>query len=232
MKANPPTLPITEAIILAGGLGTRLKSVIHDIPKCLAPINDVPFLDFVLKYGHNQGIKKFVISVGHLREKIYEFIDGQDYPFEIEYCIESEPLGTGGAIKKSLTHCTTPQVLILNGDTLFNYALVDIPTCDCAIFLKPMQHFDRYGSVTIDEDHRIISFREKQAMDYGLINTGAYIIEREHMQSLELGDKFSFEKDYLELFLNTLNIKGIVQDAYFIDIGIPSDYERAQIELC
>ncbi len=226
-----PNVQITEAIILAGGLGTRLQSVIYDIPKCLAPVNGVPFLDYVLRYAHKQGIVRFVLSVGHLREKIYAFIESQDYPFEIDYCVEEEPLGTGGGIKKSLTHCLTPHVLVLNGDTMFHYDLTKVILSDCNIFLKPMHDFDRYGSVLIDDQNRIISFQEKQAVAYGLINTGAYVIERGHIDDLPLNDKFSFEKDYLESYLGELIFTGIVIDAYFIDIGIPEDYTRAQVEL-
>jgi D-glycero-alpha-D-manno-heptose 1-phosphate guanylyltransferase len=228
---NAKKTKLTEAIVLAGGLGTRLRGVVQDVPKCLAPVCDVPFLDYVLRYAHRQGISRFVLSVGYKYEMIQDFVAEQKYPFEIDYCIETKPLGTGGAIKKSLRLCKTNHVLVLNGDTMFAYDISKISLSDCAIFLKPMIDFDRYGSVQTDEKGRIVHFREKQNMKSGLINTGAYIIERKHIDDLPLPEKFSFEKDYLEHFVSDLKFIGIPLDAYFIDIGIPEDYQKAQIEL-
>jgi D-glycero-alpha-D-manno-heptose 1-phosphate guanylyltransferase len=223
--------PVQEAIVLAGGFGTRLSSVVNDVPKCLAKVNGIPFLDYVLKYAYKQGVTRFILSVGYKKEMIFDFITSQSYPFEVVYCEEDEPLGTGGAIKKSLTFCHSENILVLNGDTLFEYSLNSVQLSDCSIFLKPMRNFDRYGSVNIDDDSKIISFQEKKKMEEGLINSGAYILNKNAVFKLNLKEKFSFEKDFLEKYILQLHFIGLIQDAYFIDIGIPEDYEKAQIEL-
>ncbi len=231
MQNKEQNSKITEAIVLAGGFGTRLASVVSDVPKCLAPINGIPFLDFVLQYGFKQGIKKFILSVGYKKELIIDFIASKNYEFEVCFCEEDEPLGTGGAIQKSLSICDTNYVLALNGDTLFEYQLDNVELSDCSIFLKPMKDFDRYGSVEIDNNCRIKSFKEKQKIEEGLINSGVYVIDKNNLLDLALPEKFSFEKDYLERYVSTLNFIGLPLDAYFIDIGIPQDFARAQDEL-
>ena len=151
--------------------------------------------------------------------------------------VEEEPLGTGGAIKLACGLATEKNVLILNGDTLFNvdikelFAFHKTNRADCTLSLKPMHNFDRYGVVELDTDHAITSFKEKRQYKNGLINGGVYILNRKNFLQEELPLKFSFEKDYLEQYLNKRKICGVVQDEYFIDIGIPEDYEKAQKEL-
>jgi D-glycero-alpha-D-manno-heptose 1-phosphate guanylyltransferase len=228
---------IQEAIILAGGLGTRLRSVVEDVPKCLAPINGIPFLEYVIDYADGAGIEHIIFSVGYKKELIQQYIDAQDYDFKVSYCIEASPLGTGGAIKKSMSLASTDQVLVLNGDTLYEYDVEklwekqEFGFGDCTLCLKPMQTFERYGSVICNQQHKIISFKEKQFIEKGFINTGVYAIDRERFLQEKLPAKFSFEKDYLEAKVNTHNFLGLINDNYFIDIGIPEDFAKAQIEL-
>jgi D-glycero-alpha-D-manno-heptose 1-phosphate guanylyltransferase len=228
---------IQEAIILAGGLGTRLQGVVHDVPKCLAPINGIPFLEYVIDYADGAGIEHIIFSVGYKKELIKKYVDAQDYDFKITYVEEATPLGTGGAIKKSMAKASTDQILVLNGDTLFEYDIEKLwerqeyGFGDCTLCLKPMENFERYGSVICDKQHKIISFKEKQFINKGFINTGVYAIDRERFIQEKLPTKFSFEKDYLEAKVNTNNFLGFVENKYFIDIGIPEDYAKAQIEL-
>ncbi len=225
-----------DAIILAGGLGTRLQSVVSDVPKCMAIVNGVPFLEYVLHYGYQQGITKFILSVGYKSEIIEEYISKQHYPFTIVCSKEIEPLGTGGAILNSLVHTTQTNVLVLNGDTYFAYTLNETAllqfknNVSCTLFLKEMEQIDRYGIVTTD-GKKITAFYEKQFVAKGLINTGVYILNTQHFATLKLNNKFSFEKDYLEKYVQQLHFEAIPQNGYFIDIGIPTDYAKAQIDL-
>ncbi len=154
-----------------------------------------------------------------------------------QFSIEEEPLGTGGAVKLACNMATEKNVLILNGDTLFKIeidkltAFHDTHSADCTLALKPMQDFDRYGVVNLNNDNSIASFKEKQYYKSGLINGGVYALNVAGFLQQELPQKFSFEKDYLEQYFEKRKMYGVVQDVYFIDIGIPEDFERAQREL-
>ncbi|HVG42603.1 MAG TPA: HAD-IIIA family hydrolase, partial [Chitinophagaceae bacterium] len=151
--------------------------------------------------------------------------------------IEEEPLGTGGAIKAALQQAATDNVLIANGDTLFKISVMQLLTVHqannaaCTLALKPLQHFDRYGVVELDKEGCILSFKEKKYYDQGLINGGIYLVNKTAFLSKNLPEKFSFEKDYLETFTNEGLFNGVVQQGYFIDIGIPEDFEKAQVDL-
>lgn len=226
-----------EAIILVGGLGTRLQSVIKDVPKPMADINGKPFLEYILKFLHKYGYKKIVLSVGYKKESIIEYFGNSYLSMQITYCLEDSPLGTGGAIKKALTYTSSENVLVLNGDTFFNCDLtkmmnahIKADTC-ITMALKPMQKFDRYGSVLVDSDS-IIMFEEKGYKEIGLINAGIYILSRSIIKSFKENlDIFSFEKDFLEKYIADLKPNAYIEDRYFIDIGIPNDYEKAKKEL-
>lgn len=228
---------IKEAIILAGGLGTRLRSVVSELPKCMAPVAGKPFLHFVIEQLKRQGINPFIFSLGYKHELIEEWLNAQYSMLNIQCSIEDEPLGTGGAVKLACSQATGKNILILNGDTFFNIDLEllsvfhETMNADCTLSLKPMQDFDRYGVVEINHDHNITSFREKSHYAEGFINGGIYALNREKFLQEDLPQKFSFEKDYLEQYFTRRKMVGLVQDEYFIDIGIPEDYERAQKEL-
>lgn len=226
-----------SVIILAGGLGTRLRSAVPGLPKCMAPVNGKPFIGFVIDYFLSQGVRQFILSLGYMHEVITEFVD-KEYPdLKVVYSIEQEPLGTGGAIRLACTKATGASVLVTNGDTLFKVSTATIldfhlkHAADCTLSLKPMKNFSRYGVVTLNNDGSIESFKEKQYYARGLINGGLYALNVRAFLNEELTEKFSFEKDYLEKFFAQRKMFGIPQDAYFIDIGIPEDYARAQEEL-
>lgn len=228
---------IREAIILAGGLGTRLRSAVPDVPKCMAPVNDKPFLSYVINYLQAEGITHFIFSLGYKNEVITAFLEKEFPCLLYKTSVEEEPLGTGGAIKKALTIAKDKCVLIANGDTLFKIdvellgGIHSASGAECTLSLKPMTNFDRYGVVEIDECSVIKSFKEKQFYETGLINGGMYAIHKNKFSEENLPEKFSFEKDYLEKFYKIRRMFGVVQDEYFIDIGIPKDYARAQEEL-
>jgi D-glycero-alpha-D-manno-heptose 1-phosphate guanylyltransferase len=226
---------IRECIILAGGLGTRLRTTVPDLPKCMAPVAGKPFLHYVVKHFQGEGVEKFIFSLGYMHEIILDFLY-KNYPSsQIDYVIEEEALGTGGAIRLACEKATGQHVLVTNGDTLFRIDAGSLAEfhlqqkADCTLCLKPMKNFDRYGLVEID-NNTIVSFREKQYYDEGLINGGIYALEINHFIKKDWPLKFSFEKDYLEKFCSEGKVYGQVQDEYFIDIGIPEDYEKAQVD--
>lgn len=196
-----------EVIILAGGLGTRLRSVVSEVPKCMAPVAGKPFLWYLLKYLTCYDVTKVILSVGYLREVIYKWIDEVkgDFPFDFDYAVEEEPLGTGGGIKLALAKTSRNDVLVLNGDTYFDVDLNrfyeqhrECPS-SVSLALKSMEEFDRYGAVETDERHIIAAFYEKQYCKAGLINGGVYFINKLNMDYKALPTKFSFEKEVLEL---------------------------------
>jgi D-glycero-alpha-D-manno-heptose 1-phosphate guanylyltransferase len=227
---------INEAIILAGGLGTRLKDSVPNLPKPMAPIAGKPFLYYVLDYLKQAGIKTAILSVGHLHEAVSEFFGTRFKGIQLEYVIESVPLGTGGAIKLALGEVKSSSVAILNGDTFFPVPLREMydfhkyKDADITLALKPMQKFDRYGTIEMAGD-RVKTFHEKTYLDYGLINGGIYIAKKNILAGTEWPEKFSFEKEFLERKASNLLFAGFTCDQYFIDIGIPEDYAKAEKEL-
>jgi D-glycero-alpha-D-manno-heptose 1-phosphate guanylyltransferase len=228
---------IKECIILAGGLGTRLRSAVPDLPKCMAPVAGKPFLAHVIEYFQKQGVEKFIFSLGYKSDVIQDYLEAEYPALQKQYVIEKDPLGTGGAIQLACRQATEKNVLILNGDTLFSIQLPALTAfheqhqAHCTLALKPMQHFERYGVVEIADNGAIKSFKEKQFYESGLINGGIYALQVEAFLKEGLPEKFSFEKDYLEKLYTVRPMYGVVQDEYFIDIGIPEDFEKANREL-
>ncbi len=232
---------IKEAIILAGGLGTRLRSVISDTPKCLAPVAGEPFLHYLIDFLQKSGIENFIFSVGYQHEAIEKYLKNNYSGINYSISSEAEPLGTGGAIKLSCSRASGKKVIVCNGDTLFKIdcnALSDFhikKNAACTLALKPMKNFDRYGLVELNADNSVKTFREKQFYQSGLINGGVYALNVEEFLKENLPETFSFEKEYLEKNVHRQTdtkskLYGMIQDEYFIDIGIPEDYERAQNE--
>ena len=220
-----------EAIILAGGLGTRLRSVVSEVPKCMAPVAGKPFLEYVLEWLSRFDIDHVVLSVGYLKEVIFQYVESRSWPFEISYAIEEEPLGTGGGIRLALSRCRGDHVYVLNGDTFFNVDLDALPfAAPVTLALKPMRDFDRYGAVDWDGE-LVTGFREKEACAEGLINGGVYAIDRSQLDLALYPKRFSFEQELLVPLSRLKLVSGRVQEGYFIDIGIPEDYARAQREL-
>lgn len=239
---------IKEAIILAGGLGTRLRDAVPELPKCMAPVGGRPFIHYVTDYFRQAGIRHFIFALGYKSAYFDKFFaesfpsgspgaDGAGSSNTGSYSVslEQEPLGTGGAIRQACTLARTGTVLILNGDTYFRIDLAALSAfhaekdADCSLCLKPMRNFDRFGVVELDESQRVSSFREKQHYTSGLINGGVYALNTQRFLDEDLPEKFSFEKDYLEK--GDRQLFGLMQDTYFIDIGIPEDYQRVQQEI-
>jgi D-glycero-alpha-D-manno-heptose 1-phosphate guanylyltransferase len=222
-----------ECIILAGGFGTRLQSVVNDVPKSMAIVAGKPFLYHLFDYLEKEGFDHIILSLGYKAEVIIQWLELQNRRFGISYVIEDIPLGTGGAIKYAFSRIESEKAFVVNGDTFYDVdtnAMMSLhieKRADISIALKPMTDFDRYGSVTIDNEKRIISFNEKQYCKEGLINGGIYIIDNSVFKEVSLPQKFSFEKEIMESHIQDLKIYGFEQDSYFIDIGIPVDFEKA-----
>lgn len=227
---------LKEAIILAGGFGTRLKSVVNDVPKPMAPINNEPFLNYVFDYLKHYQIEHVVLSTGYLSEKIVEYYKTEYKGIKVSYAKEETPLGTGGGIRLAMTKCTTKDVLVLNGDSFFD---VDINThyknhiskrADCTLALRKVDDAARYGTIVLGSENIIETFKEKDNIEQaGLINGGVYILNREvYFNKTDEVAPFSIEKDFYEKKIKELQIFGFEYDGYFIDIGIPEDYKKAQ----
>lgn len=228
---------IREAIILAGGLGTRLRSAVPDLPKCMAPVGGRPFIAYLTEHFRRAGIRRFIFALGYKHDAFEEFFRSQFPDGGYIVSLEEEPLGTGGAIRQACTLAKEETLLILNGDTFYRIELEALSAfhqekdADCSLCLKPLVDFDRFGVVGLDNDQRVRFFREKQYYPEGLINGGVYALNSSRFLREDLPARFSFEKDYLEEVLDTRRIYGIQQDHYFIDIGIPEDYRRIQNEI-
>ena len=225
-----------EAIILAGGLGTRLKSIMPDIPKPLAPINNRPFLDYLFDYLIQQNIKKVVISVYYQYELIKKQYNFKYQNLDISYSIDSTALGTGGAIQKALEISQSSDVFIINGDTFFNIDLNQLlhehknKDNVITIALKPMKNFDRYGIVETDDNGQVIKLKVKQYCNYGKIDGGIYLVNRSISDLFKNLKKFSFN-DFIMTNINNLRVGSLLCDELFIDIGTPEDFAKANLIL-
>jgi len=222
-----------EAIVLAGGLGTRLQHVLPDIPKCMAPVNGKPFLTYVLDALEKQNLDKVILSVGYRKDHIINYFGSNYRSLKIIYSIENEPLGTGGAIKSALRYCDNKHIFILNGDTYFKPeldAMSDLhkkSAADITIAVKYLADTERYGLVVADQHGKIVEFREKDKLTgNGWINGGIYLVRTAVFDNFQQ-QKFSIENDVFKVSCDKLHLQAFQTDAFFLDIGIPEDYKRA-----
>jgi len=222
-----------DAIILAGGKGTRLKNIISNVPKPLAPINGIPFLDLLISFLQTKKeIQKIILAVGYEKQKI---IDRYKNLKNLFFSEENIPLGTGGAIKKALNLTNSANVLVLNGDTYVEYSLSEFlnfhlqKQADISILSNYKKNIDRYGSLNLDkETKKIIDFEEKKEKKDGFINSGVYLIKKNIFDIFNLNESFSLEKDFFSLTTKRKNIYGYETSSPFIDIGTEKSYLAAQ----
>lgn len=221
-----------EAIVLAGGLGTRLSHVLSDVPKPMASVCGRPFLRYILDNIIMQGIDKIILAVGYKQECICSYFGNSYRGAQIIYSSENKPLHTGGAIKKAIMHCNQKNVFIVNGDTYFDVDLIKMLKFhkythgDITIATKIMSNFDRYGTVKKNCD-RVVAFEEKKPTSCGIINGGIYLLNKDLLNIVDQ-ESFSFEREILEKHVNDLRVCAFESDGYFIDIGVPTDYLQAQ----
>ncbi|WP_233807104.1 nucleotidyltransferase family protein [Paraburkholderia sp. HP33-1] len=222
-------------LILAGGFGTRLRSVLGDeCPKALAPIGGRPFLGWLLQALARQGVPEAVLSLGFGRDSIRDFVASSRPDIAVSFVEEREPLGTGGAIIHALRSYGVPATLVMNGDTLCEVDLsalsAHLQETDADIVMAATHVADasRYGTIDIDaKTGRLAAFKEKHE-GAGLINAGVYAINATRLLSRDFPEKFSFERDFLEKSLSSVDVRVYAQVGEFIDIGVPQDYARAQ----
>lgn len=222
-----------EAIILAGGLGTRLRLMVQDLPKPMAPVNGKPFLEYIIKNLIKCGFSRIILSVGFKAEKIEQYFGDSYEGVDLVYSSESEPLGTGGATRLALEHCKENHVYVFNGDTYLDVDVAQIERLwiekgNPIIVGKIMPDASRYG-VIVCCNGRVAGFKEKVKNGSGLINAGCYVLRQHELEAYPIGKKFSLEKDYLEVKVNSqaLNLELFITNGYFIDMGIPESYLEA-----
>jgi len=223
-----------EAIILAGGFGTRLQTVVSDVPKPMAQVAGRPFLEFLVKKLTNSGFKKIVLSVGYKADVVMAHFSRRSFGTEISFCVEDKPLGTGGGIKLAMSKTSGEHVVVLNGDSLFDAPLDKLfqfhlqNKAVATLALRRIDSCERYGRVVCDKSGRIEDFEPKGFTGEGLINGGIYILKRDVFEAMP--ESFSIEEDFFKPRVKEVLMFGLPFDSYFIDIGIPEDYQRAQKE--
>jgi D-glycero-alpha-D-manno-heptose 1-phosphate guanylyltransferase len=221
-----------EAIILAGGFGTRLKEAVPDLPKPMAPIKGKPFLAYLLENLSQKGFKRAILSLGYMPEKIIDYFGTSFNGIEIIYSVEKETLGTGGATKLALERCTQDHVYVINGDTYLDFEIEEIELLwhknhQPMIVGVNVENTSRYGSLEI-VDGRVISFKEKAFIKSGPINAGCYIFRRAQLENCVGNELFSLESDFLANEVRNESFYYFSSRGKFLDIGIPEDYEAAK----
>ena len=234
------------AVILAGGLGVRLRSAYAAGPKSMAPIGKRPFIDYLLSWLQTQGVGDVILCVGYKRSHIQRFVGrGSKWGMRVRYSVEKKLLGTGGAVKQGARLISGETVLVVNGDTF-----VDVSLRALMKFHRSRKAFatlaavrvvdkSRYGSLCLDRNNRVTAFLEKSGRDKDTgsenekryINAGIYIFDRKLLSKIPNRAPVSLEKEVLPSLLTKKRAYGFTSDAYFLDIGVPEDLGRAQHEL-
>lgn len=225
---------MTEAIILAGGLGTRLRTVVTDVPKPMAPIKNRPFLEYLLDYWVIQGVTRFILSIGYKHEIIQAHFGNRYKTADILYSIEEQPLGTGGGLLQAIDKIKSDNYLVINGDTFFAVDLINFSqfhannNADFSIALFTVEQNSRYMGIHLNNQQKISELNVRPE-NSKLINGGVYLIKKNLLaKSNDLQLPLSLEQHLLpNLFENGKNLFGFVTNKPFIDIGIPEDYLRA-----
>ncbi len=222
-----------EAIVLAGGLGTRLRDVVVDLPKPLAPVAGRPFLAYLLDQLAREGMRRVILATGHMAEKIEQAIGDNWQGMDIVYSRETEPLGTGGAIRLAAQRLQGDCAYLTNGDTFVRANLGELEerTRACGLsmgmVLASVPDVARYGAVETNAGH-VVAFREKGSSGAGYINAGTYFLAREAIAGLPKEKSYSFETEVLRPEAMAGRVAAFGESSHFIDIGVPDDYQRAQ----
>lgn len=227
-----------QAVILAGGLGTRLRSVVNDRPKPMALVNGKPFLEYVLKELQRNDISDIIFAIGYKGSLVEEYFgNGFDLGINIQYSYEDGQLGTAGAIKNATNLIKGDGFYVLNGDTYYRINYKKLKELNIkhnsimSLVLRNVENVSRYGEAILDKE-RLIGFNEKTTKEItGTINGGIYYMTKKIFDYIPEG-KVSLENDVIPVLLeNDCYISAIVNDGYFIDIGIPEDYFKFQEDI-
>jgi D-glycero-alpha-D-manno-heptose 1-phosphate guanylyltransferase len=236
--AGPQANMSTKAVLLIGGLGTRLRSVVSSTPKVLASLGDTSVLELLVRQLRNQGFHRLVMCSGYLADQIEsKFGDGRPWDVAIEYSRETKPLGTGGALKlaqKLLQE--NPEFLVMNGDSFLEIEFAKLMDFHlkrgalATMAVVSVENASRYGTVQIDSRSRVTNFFEKTGLDRaGVVNAGVYVFDRSVFDYIPEG-RSSLEKEVFPRILRR-GIYALEQSGMFIDVGTPDDYARAR-SLC
>jgi NDP-sugar pyrophosphorylase family protein len=223
-----------DVVVLAGGLGTRIKGVLGDTPKVLAPINGRPFLDHLLDHLARLGAGRAVLSLGHLADKVIAHLEASPPPLSVDTIIETAPLGTGGAMRLVSPRLTTDPVMLLNGDTWLEVDFAGFLAAHraagrlCSILCVEVPDVSRYGRVEIGADGTLAAFVEKDPTfaGPGWINGGAVLFSRAALALLDSSTGPSIERDFLAS-LPPGSIHAHCAGGTFIDIGTPDSLAEA-----
>jgi NDP-sugar pyrophosphorylase family protein len=222
------------AIILAGGLGTRLRKVVSDRPKVMADLNGKPFLYYLLDQLADAGIKQVVISTGHMALIIEETIGSSYKGLEVDYCREETPLGTAGALKLAGEVMDSPRCLVMNGDSFVKFDPFSLfmfhrrKGANTTILLRKVEDTTRYGTVEIGAEHEVVRFREKgSSAGPGLMNAGVYFVEIGVLERIPDKTPYSLEYDFFPVITGH-GLYGCETKGRFIDIGTPESYAKAE----
>ena len=224
-----------EAIVLAGGFGTRLREVVPDLPKPMASIAGRPFLEILLSMLARKGFTRVVLSLGFMADNIIEHFGDNYLGMALVHEVESQPLGTGGAIRAALACCVTDHIFVFNGDTYLDLEVDELEHLWQAgrhpvIVVREVPDTARFGSVELYEG-RINAFLEKGGAGPGLINAGCYVLPKNALNDFPLGQPFSLETEFFIKQLQRIRFDGFITHGRFIDIGVPDDYALAQTAL-
>lgn len=223
------------AVILAGGFGTRLQSVVKGQQKVVAKVSDKPFLVYLLKQLSKYKITNVVLCTGYKSEQVKDYFGHKFDNISIRYAVETEPLGTAGAIRNALSLIKSNNFIAMNGDSFCEANLNDLynfhqeKNAKLSMLLTKVSDSSRYGSVELNEDSLIESFKEKEsAKDTGWINSGIYILSKNIIKNLELNKNISIEKDFFPKYILNDFYGFKNPDGVFIDIGTPESYKLAE----
>lgn len=224
-----------EAIVIAGGFGTRLRQIIADVPKPMAPIAGRPFLEILLNSLARKGFKRVILSLGFMAEKISSYFGKQHAGMELIYVVENQPLGTGGGVRLAMEKMTTDHVFVFNGDTFLDLEVDDVEhqwqlRHNPIIVAREVPETSRYGRLIVD-GYVAKGFVEKGVVGSGLINAGCYALMRGQLDCFPVAQSFSLEVDFLSHAINRGEFDVFTTNGKFIDIGVPEDYARAQTML-
>lgn len=225
-----------KVLVLAGGRGTRLQEVLKGLPKPLANINGIPFISFLISKLIAEGYKNFIFSLYFNSEKLIEYLEQERFKLlkgcSIEFCVEAEPLGTGGAISFVVSKLRIKGFfLVVNADSLLEngYFLVGQSECN-AIGLVKVKNISRYGKVAFDETFMITNFYEKSEIsEPGFINAGIYHLHSDLFENYTF-NKYSLEKEMFPKLVESRSLKAVLLESSFIDIGVPDDYNKFCLE--
>lgn len=224
-----------EAIVLAGGFGTRLRQMVPDLPKPMAPIAGRPFLEILLNSLAHKGFKRVVLSLGFMADKITSHFGDRFAGVNLSYVLEDEPLGTGGGVRLAMSKFAADHVFVFNGDTFLDLEVDRVEAHwhehHCPIIVgREVPDTARYGRLLTSQG-KVTGFAEKGIAGPGLINAGCYIFNRGQLDDFTLNQPFSLESDYLPQAVSRMRFDVFLTAGQFIDIGVPEDYGRAQTEL-